>query len=115
MVKIMNEAGAFPTRYWTKGSYTEWPKIGAEALHERCTVKSRACLKCFMACGRLTTIQQGRHTGLTLEGPEYETIYAFGGLCQINNIEEIDRQPSAAEHPVNQELSSSCLIRSIIH
>ncbi|RLB74235.1 MAG: aldehyde:ferredoxin oxidoreductase [Deltaproteobacteria bacterium] len=89
MVKIMNEAGAFPTRYWTKGSYTEWPKIGAEALHERCTVKSRACLKCFMACGRLTTIQQGRHTGLTLEGPEYETIYAFGGLCQINNIEEI--------------------------
>ena len=89
MVKIMNEAGAFPTRYWSKGSYSEWPKIGAEALHERCTVKAHACLKCFMACGRLTTIQQGRHTGLTLEGPEYETIYAFGGLCQIDNIEEI--------------------------
>ncbi len=89
MVKIMNEAGAFPTRYWSKGSYSAWPKIGAEALHERCTVKAHACLKCFMACGRLTTIQQGRHSGLTLEGPEYETIYAFGGLCQIDNIEEI--------------------------
>jgi aldehyde:ferredoxin oxidoreductase len=85
----MNEAGAFPTRYWTKGSYAEWPKIGAEALHDRCAVKSHACLKCFMACGRLTTIQQGRHAGLTLEGPEYETIYAFGGLCQIDTIEEI--------------------------
>ncbi|MEA3332446.1 MAG: aldehyde ferredoxin oxidoreductase family protein [Pseudomonadota bacterium] len=89
MVKIMNEAGAFPTRYWSKGSYDEWPKIGAEALHERCRVKSHACLKCFMACGRLTTIQQGRHAGLKLEGPEYETIYAFGGLCQIDSIEEI--------------------------
>ncbi len=32
---------------------------------------------------------QGRHAGLRLEGPEYETIYAFGGLCQIDNIEEI--------------------------
>ncbi|MCD6533912.1 MAG: aldehyde ferredoxin oxidoreductase family protein [Deltaproteobacteria bacterium] len=89
MVKIMNEAGAFPTRYWSKGSYDEWPKIGADALHERCQVKSHACLKCFMACGRLTTIQHGRHAGLKLEGPEYETIYAFGGLCQIDSIEEI--------------------------
>jgi len=89
MVKIMNEAGAFPTRYWSQGSYNEWPKIGAEALHQRCQVKSHACLKCFMACGRLTTILQGRHAGLKLEGPEYETIYAFGGLCQINSIEEI--------------------------
>lgn len=89
MVKIMNEAGAFPTRYWTKGSYSKWPKIGAAALHERCEVKSHACLKCFMACGRLTTIRLGRHTGLTLEGPEYETIYAFGGLCEIDSIEEI--------------------------
>ncbi|MCK5915978.1 MAG: aldehyde:ferredoxin oxidoreductase, partial [Deltaproteobacteria bacterium] len=89
MVKIMNEAGAFPTRYWSKGSYEEWRKIGAEALHEHCQVSPHACLKCFIACGRLTTIQQGRHTGLKLEGPEYETIYAFGGLCQINSIEEI--------------------------
>ncbi len=89
MVKIMNEAGAFPTRYWSKGSYSEWQKIGAEALHERCQVKSHACLKCFMSCGRLTTIKEGRHKGLKIEGPEYETIYAFGGLCQIDDIEEI--------------------------
>ncbi len=89
MVKIMNEAGAFPTRYWSKGSYKEWPKIGAEALHENCEVQPHACLKCFMACGRLTTIKEGRHRGLKLEGPEYETIYAFGGLCQIDSIEEI--------------------------
>ena len=89
MVKIMNEAGAFPTRYWSKGSYKEWPEIGAEALHERCQVKAHACLKCFIACGRLTTIEQGRHKGLKLEGPDYETIYACGGLCEINEIEEI--------------------------
>ena len=89
MVKIMNEAGAFPTRYWSRGTYEQWPKISAEALHERCLVKPHACLKCFMACGRQTTITQGRHAGLKIEGPEYETIYAFGGLCQIDSIEEI--------------------------
>jgi len=37
----------------------------------------------------MTTVLQGRHAGLKLEGPEYETIYAFGGLCLIDSIEEI--------------------------
>jgi len=89
MVKIVNQAGAFPTRYWSEGSYEHWQKISADALHERCQVKPHACLKCFMACGRLTTVLHGRHAGLKLEGPEYETIYAFGGLCLIDSIEEI--------------------------
>lgn len=89
MVKIMNKANAFPTRYWTEGTYDEWEKISADALHEKCHVKHHACLKCFIACGRMTTVQHGRHAGLKLEGPEYETIYAFGGLCLINQIEEI--------------------------
>jgi aldehyde:ferredoxin oxidoreductase len=89
MVKIVNDAGAFPTRYWSEGKCEHWEKISAEALHKRCQVTPRACLKCFLACGRLTTVQQGRHAGLKLEGPEYETIYAFGGLCLIDSIEEI--------------------------
>jgi aldehyde:ferredoxin oxidoreductase len=89
MVKVMNEAGAFPTRYWSEGTYGEWEKISADALHDRCDVRPRACLKCFMACGRMTRIRHGRHAGLKIEGPEYETIYAFGGLCMIDSIEEI--------------------------
>ena len=89
MVKIVNEANAFPTRYWSEGSYDRWEKISADALHQRCNVKPHACPKCFMACGRMTTVLQGRHAGLKLVGPEYETIYAFGGLCLIDSIEEI--------------------------
>jgi aldehyde:ferredoxin oxidoreductase len=89
MVEIMNKAGGFPTRYWSEGTYEKWQSISAEALHQRCDVKPRACLKCLMACGRMTTVRDGRHAGLKLEGPEYETIYAFGGLCAIDSIEEI--------------------------
>ena len=89
LVKVMNEVGGFPTRYWSEGTYEKWPQISADALHDRCEVKPRACLKCFMACGRMTKVRSGRHAGLRLEGPEYETIYAFGGLCLIDNIEEI--------------------------
>jgi aldehyde:ferredoxin oxidoreductase len=89
LVDIMNGAGGFPTRYWQKGRFEGAHKINAEALHQRCDVKPHACLKCLMACGRLATVKEGRHKGLRVEGPEYETIYAFGGLCEIDSIEEI--------------------------
>jgi aldehyde:ferredoxin oxidoreductase len=89
LVKITNANNAFPTKYWSEGSYDRWEEIGSDALHRKCDVKPSACLKCFMACGRRTTVREGRHAGLELEGPEYETIYAFGGLCLIDRIEEI--------------------------
>jgi aldehyde:ferredoxin oxidoreductase len=89
MVTAMNAINAFPSRYWSKGTYENWDKIGPEALHERFHVQPHACLKCFLACGRMSTIQHGRHKGLRIEGPEYETIFAFGGLCCIDSIEEI--------------------------
>jgi aldehyde:ferredoxin oxidoreductase len=89
LVDIMNGVGGFPSTYWKKGRVPFQDKINATALHERCDVKANACLKCFIACGRLATVKQGRHKGLTIEGPEYETIYAFGGLCEVDNIEDI--------------------------
>ena len=89
LVDIMNKAGGFPTRYWQKGKFEHYQKINASALHDRCEVRPHACLKCLMACGRLSTVKEGRHKGLKVEGPEYETIYAFGGLCEIDRIEEI--------------------------
>ncbi len=89
MVKTMNKAGAFPTRYWSEGFFDRWENIGADALHKQCRVEPHACSKCFISCGRMTTVLKGRHSGLKLEGPEYETIYAFGGLCLIDGIEEI--------------------------
>ncbi len=89
MVKLMNKIYAFPTRYWSKGRAPHWEKITADALHNQCEVKPHACAKCFLSCGRMTKILKGRHKGLVLEGPEYETIYTFGGLCMISSIEEI--------------------------
>jgi aldehyde:ferredoxin oxidoreductase len=89
LVKMTNQASAFPTRYWTKGSYENWENISAEALVEKMDPEPHGCGKCFMLCGQLGTVKEGPHKGLTIEGPEYETIYAFGGLCLIDDIYEI--------------------------
>jgi len=89
MVDTMSRVGSFPTRYWHQGQAAHQEKINAAALHSRMEVTPHACRKCFIACGRLGTVKEGRHAGLKIEGPEYETIYAFGGLCQVDSIEEI--------------------------
>jgi aldehyde:ferredoxin oxidoreductase len=89
LVSIMNIVGGFPTRYWSEGSLEGWENITAEALLERCDVEPMACPECFMACSKLSRVKSGRHEGLRIGGPEYETIYAFGGLCMIDSIEEI--------------------------
>jgi aldehyde:ferredoxin oxidoreductase len=89
MVALMNSAGAFPAKYWSQGSCEHWEKISGEKYHKDHEVKPHACAKCFMACGRMTRISKGRHTGLHIEGPEYETIYSFGGLCMVDDMAEI--------------------------
>jgi len=89
LVDTMNGCGGFPARCWTKGRSGHQAAINAAALLSRCEVKANACAKCFMACGKLSTVKAGPYAGLTVEGPEYETIYAFGGLCEISAIEDI--------------------------
>lgn len=89
MVDILNEIGAFPSRYWSEGTVAHREAINAQTLNRDFTVKPNACAKCFMACGRMTTVREGRFKGLQVEGPEYETIFAFGGLCLIKTLDEI--------------------------
>lgn len=89
MVAIVNMARAWPTEYWSKGTFEDWERISGDYLINNFKVKSHSCYRCFLACGKLTEVQKGRHKGLKIEGPEHETIYSFGGLCRINELEEI--------------------------
>ncbi|SHO50333.1 aldehyde ferredoxin oxidoreductase family protein [Desulfopila aestuarii] len=89
MVSLMNNVGAFPAKYWSQGSCDHVEKINGETYHAEHEIKPHACAKCFMACGRLARITKGRHKDLKLEGPEYETIYSFGGICMIEEMEEV--------------------------
>ncbi len=89
MVGILNSVKAFPTKYWHKGYYDNWEKISADKMKEVLNPKPKACPKCFMACGKLSEVKDGEYKGLKIEGPEYETIYAFGGLCLIDDLREI--------------------------
>lgn len=89
MVALLNEVGAFPSRYWQQGTCAHWEEISGEALRKYLKVTPHACPKCFLACGKICTVKAGPYKGLSLEGPEYETIFAFGGLCLVKSLPEI--------------------------
>jgi len=89
MVRALNKNKAFPAKYWSQGSVDYWEDISGDALLENFDVKNTACARCFISCGKTSTVRTGKYQGMTIEGPEYETIYSFGGLCCIKNLDEI--------------------------
>lgn len=88
-VQVANTLNFFPTRYWQSGHFEDWQTLSADYMEKNLTVKSNACPTCFLRCTKLSKVQKGRHKGLELEGPEFETIYALGGLNAIGELEEV--------------------------
>lgn len=88
-VAITNGQNCFPTRYWQSGRFSKWESLSAEYMVENFEVAAHPCPDCFLQCTKLCRVRRGRHAGLTLEGPEYETIYALGGLNEVDSLEEV--------------------------
>lgn len=88
-VALTNAQNCFPTRYWRSGHFARWESISADYMIENFDVVSHPCPNCFLQCTKFCRVRHGRHAGLELEGPEYETIYALGGLNEVDSLEEI--------------------------
>jgi len=88
-VKVTNGQDCFPTRYWASGHFEQWQNLSADYMQEHFEVSRHGCPNCFLQCTKLSRVREGRHEGLELEGPEYETIYALGGLNCIDRLEEV--------------------------
>jgi aldehyde:ferredoxin oxidoreductase len=91
-VRNVNGIGAFPTRYWTAGYLEDFEPLSGETMVKRYQVGTTSCPPCIMHCGNLNRVPEGEPlAGLEIDGPEYETIYAFGGLCEIVDFAQIMR------------------------
>ena len=90
--------GILPTRNWQRTTFQESiPTLGHKAYHETLEVKPYACSGCPIACGRSTTIKEGKWAGMHGGGPEYETLAAFGSKCEVTDLGAI----TAANHLAN--------------
>jgi aldehyde:ferredoxin oxidoreductase len=84
LVNVINEAGMLPTHNFQEGTFNDADGVSGEKLLERFALKPYHCYGCPIGCGRMSRIQ-GRDMG----GPEFESIWALGPQCGINDLEWI--------------------------
>ena len=92
LVNVINEFGMLPTNNFQYGTFDDAVGVSGEKLLERFFVRRYACHGCPIGCGRVSKVH-GKEVG----GPEYETIWAFGPQCGINDLEWI----TEANHQCN--------------
>ena len=77
--------GVLPTKNWQQGTFAGWEQIHGETLTAKYLVRGKACYACPIGCGRITRVEDPQFGGEG-EGPEYETIYALGSNCMVDNL-----------------------------
>jgi len=86
-VDLTQETGTFPTRNWRENTFEHAREVNGEAFLQR-QMRRRACFACPIGCSRDTKATRGGIEYLT-EGPDYETIFAFGPNCEVKDPEVI--------------------------
>lgn len=84
VMNVVNEIGALPTRNFRQAQFENAEAISGERMSETILVKKQACWACPIACTRVTKTER-----MEGEGPEYESTWAFGAQCGIDNLEII--------------------------
>ena len=84
-----NRAGFLPTRNFSSGVFELADEISGETMRRKIVVKNRACYGCPILCGKLSRVDEGKHQGIEVEGPEYETIALLGSNCGIGSIKAV--------------------------
>jgi aldehyde:ferredoxin oxidoreductase len=86
----MNTVGSLPTKNFQYGTFEKWDGGIHEEFKEKYFVKKSACGSCPIGCGRVSKVEEPGFEGEG-EGPEYETLFAMGSNCLIDNVAAITK------------------------
>lgn len=88
-LNITHAGGILPTKNFQFGTWEKaLEKIDSVGVHK--SVKShKACISCFVPCGLTTEVGEGKYKGISIEGPEYETLGMFGSNLLIDSLPTI--------------------------
>ncbi len=84
LMNIMNNIGALATRNHQQTQFEGAEAISGEELSEKYLVRNASCWACPIGCTRVSKMGKGES-----EGPEFETTWAFGAQCGIDDLSAI--------------------------
>lgn len=81
--------GIFSAKNWTAtGEFTPISQLGLEGQNSR-KIGRTHCYDCPVGCSQLKLAKTGPYAGTLTEGPEFETIYSFGGETGVDNLDSV--------------------------
>ena len=91
LVNIINESGGLPTKNFTQGQFAGHESISGETMHDTIVqrggkVKHNCHPGCVIQCSQIYNDADGKK--LT-SGFEYESIWAMGADCCVDNLDHI--------------------------
>ncbi len=99
LINILNEAGGLPTRNFSSGRFEGADKVGGETLNkitvERKGNPTHGCMAgCVIRCSGIFVDEKGEYVS---KWPEYETVWAWGPNCGIDDLDAIARIDRACD------------------
>jgi aldehyde:ferredoxin oxidoreductase len=79
--------GDLPIRYYQQGEWEPAGNLSGVVMATEYQNRNTACYRCPIACGRET--RAPRYGVDEVDGPEYETIGAFGSLMMVDDLEAV--------------------------
>lgn len=81
-----NAAGSLPTRNFQTGQF-EKLDYDADKLHDALKINSEGCFSCPVRCKQVFKSERPCTIDSKYGGPEFETLAAFGSLCDIGKMQ----------------------------
>lgn len=91
LINILNEAGGLPTKNFRMGRFAGANKISGETMYDiivdRKGKPTHNChAGCVISCSQVYNDKEGNYV---TAGFEYETIWGFGAVCYVNDLDII--------------------------
>ena len=87
-ILVHNALQCMPTRNYNNAHFENAKKVSGEHLNEKFVVKIIGCSSCAMRCEHEVVVPEGPYKG-TLTRMEYETLWAMGPYCGIDELDAI--------------------------
>jgi aldehyde:ferredoxin oxidoreductase len=81
-----NSLGVYPVRNYRYSQQVGYEEMSAEA-YRKLRIGDFGCYSCSARCGKIHAVPSGPYSGVSSEGPEYESYWSFSGPIDSTNIE----------------------------
>ncbi len=88
LVNTINTIGGLGTYNWQEETWEQAERISGDRLVESHFIRNWACFACSMG-GCTRVVQSLQKPPVITEGPEYETLFALGSNCGVDDLNAI--------------------------